>query len=169
MGELNMFPGADLTTDRYSAFAAYLQKFANNTGDQMQLLETAGEEQATLRLKEYFRSNAVLLKAKARYKALHSREIFVPDDFQLYIAGEKSEILASEYVKGLTYCFNCLEDFVLTPVDLDRSRQIVMAGILIRNRSIRLLEEILDLVAINSELMMRKHKRSPLKLVINTG
>ena len=164
-----MFPGADLTTECYSAFAAYLQKFANNTGDQMQLLETAGEAEATLRLREYFRGNEVLLKAKARYKALHRKEVFVPDDFQLYIADENSETLAREYVKGLTYHFNSLEDFVLTPVDLDCSRQIVMAGIVTRNRSIHLLEEILAIVAINSELMVRKHKRSPVRLVTNTG
>ena len=162
-----MFPGADLTTERYSAFAAYLQKFANNTGDQMQLLETAGEAQAALRLKEYFRGNAVLLKAKARYKALPGKDVFVPDDFQGYIANENSETLAREYLKGLTYHFNSLEDFVLTPIDLNCSRQIVMAGIVIRNRSIRLLEEILTVVAIDSELIMRKHKRSPVRLVTN--
>lgn len=164
-----MFPGADLNTDRCNAFAAYLQKFANNTGDQMQFFETAGEAQATTRLKEYFQDNAVLLKAKARYKTLLRRKVFVPDDFQVYIASESSETLAREYVKGLTYHFNCLEDFVLSPIDLDSSRQIVMASILIRNRSIRLLEDILAVVAINSELIERKHNRSPLRLVTNTG
>lgn len=162
-----MFPDADLTTERYSAFAAYLQKFANSTGDQMQLLETAGEAQAVLRLKEYFRDNGVLLKAKARYKALHGKDVFVPDDFQGYIADENSEKPAREYVKGLTYHFNSLEDFVLTPMDLNCSRQIVMAGMVIRNSGIRLLEEILTVVAIDSELVTRKHKRSPVRLVTN--
>jgi hypothetical protein len=167
MGEFDMFPDADLTTERYSAFAAYLQKFVDSTGDQMQMLETAGEAQATLRLKEYFLDNTVLLKAKARYKALHRREVFVPDNFQLYITGEHSEKSAREYVKGLTYHFNCLEHFVLAPIDISCSRQIVMAGIVIRNRSIHLLEEILVVIAIDSELMTCKQKRSPVRLVTN--
>ncbi len=89
-------------------------------------------------------------------QTLGAGEVFVPDDFEEYIFSETSEKLAREYVRGLTARFNDLEDFVLTPMTLENSRQIVLANIIIRNRSIRVLESVLSVIAVNSEILGRK-------------
>ena len=85
MGGICMFPEADVTTSRYDALAAYLQKFVSNTADHLQLLEIVGETQAALSLRQYFEDNQTLLKARDRYKSRFGKKVFTPDDFEEYI------------------------------------------------------------------------------------
>ena len=164
-----MYARTDAGHSRCNAFAGYLQKFVTNTAEQGQLLDTVGESQAALWMQEYLSNDDVLISARDRYRKLDSDEVFTPDEFEDYVRSEPSEAEACQYLDGLVAHFNSLEDYVFTPIDIECSRQIVLAGMVVRNRSIRLLESVLAIVAINSELTERTGSRCKIKLVANTA
>ena len=164
-----MYARTDAGQSRCNAFAGYLQKFVADTADQQQVLDTVGESQAALWMQEYLGNDDVLINARGRYKKLYLDKVVTPDEFEDYVRTEPSELEACRYLTGLVAHFNSLEDYVLTPIDIECSRQIVLAGIVVRNRSIRLLESVLAIVAINSESIERTSSRCKVKLVANTA
>ena len=152
-----MFTSTEVWPGKYNACAAYLQKFVVDSADQMQLFEIIQEAGAASRLREYFKDNEVLRDAMERFKQIvGGNDVFIPDDFEDYVFSESAEKQAREYVRGLMVRFNDLEDFVLTPMTLENSRQIVLANIIIRNRSIRVLESVLSMIAVNSDILGRR-------------
>ena len=56
------------------------------------------------------------------------------------------------YVAELTKRFSILENYVLTPVELQNTRQIASVHLLVRNQSIELLEEVLNTIPVSSEV-----------------
>lgn len=162
-----MFARTDAGQGTCNAFAGYLQKFVVSTADQQQLLEIAAEFQTALWMQEYLGDADVLLRARKRYKKSCRKKLFTPDDFEDYVHNEPSESDARQYLTGLVAHFNSLEDYVFTPLDLDCSRQIVLAGVVIRNRSVRLIETVLSIIAVNSELMDQRAGSCQLKLAAN--
>jgi hypothetical protein len=164
-----MYARTDACPSRCNAFTGYLQKFVAGTADQQQVYDTVGESQAALWMRQYLDEDDILIKARDRYKKLYLGKVVTPDEFEDYVRTEPSEAGACQYLTGLVAHFNSLEDYVFTPIDIECSRQIVLAGIVVRNRSIRLLEGVLAIVAINSELTERTRSRCKIKLVANTA
>ncbi len=105
---------------------AYLEGSIVSEADRRQVERIIAESNAAKRLRRHFRNSSVRKEAKAYYETF----------------GHTDELLKR---------FNALENFVQIPIELGNTKELAEEHLTVRIRSIEMLEEVLELVAVKGE------------------
>lgn len=135
------------TNNGSSAFLqAYLEGSIVSEADRRQVERIIAESNAAKRLRCHFRNSSVRKEAKAYHETFaHTRKLrkndFAdrPDPSTTRALGNTDELLKR---------FNALENFVLMPIELGNTKELAEEHLTVRIRSIEMLEEVLELIAV---------------------
>jgi len=129
---------------------AYLEGFIVSEADRRQAEKIISESNTAEKLRYCFKNNSVLRKAKSDYENLYHTRRLDGNSLADYINQLPSTTKVFRYTDELTRRFNALENFVLMPIELENKKELAEEHLTVRLKSIEMLEEVLELIAVKS-------------------